>query len=88
MSAAVVLVALVLTAAAVWVRGRLAAAEAGRVELEAWRLSLGLPADRARIIDVGLLDSLCMRSAVPPFRTVHARSAVRPAPAELGGVEG
>lgn len=86
MSAAVVLVALVLTAAAVWVRGRLAAAEAGRVELEAWRLSLGLPADRFRVVDSGLVDAWRTCRTVPAFCTVQA--TVRPAPAELGEVAG
>lgn len=87
MTTAVVLVALVLTAAAVvWVRGRLAAAEAARVELEAFRVSVGLPPDRARIIDIGPLGGWRTRRSVPSFRTVHASAAARPVPAELGEV--
>lgn len=59
---------------AVWVQGRLAVAEVRRVELEAFRASLGLPADRFRIVDEGLVAGWLTRRAVPPFTTAHTLS--------------
>lgn len=70
-------VAVVLTfaaAAAVGVRVRLAAADGRRVELDAFRVRLGVPADCFRIVDDGPLAAWRVRRAVPQFRQVHARS--------------
>jgi len=66
-----VLVPVAVAAAVVWVGGRLAAAEARRVELEAFRVSLGLPADRFGVVDVGLIEGWRTRRSIRPFRTVH-----------------
>ncbi len=68
MTAAVILFVLAL---AVWVGGRLVAAERSRVELEAFRASLGLPADRCRIADVDPLQAWRTRRAIPTFATVY-----------------
>lgn len=78
---ALVTIVLVLTLAAVvavWVRGRLAAAEARRVELEAFRVSLGLPAGRFRVVDDNPVQAWRERRGVRSFATASA--APRPAP--------
>lgn len=83
------IVALVLTLAAVlavgWVRGRLAAAEAGRVEIEAFRVSLGLPVDRFRVIDDNPFQAWRARRGVRSFAATHA--VPRPVPAVPVGLQ-
>lgn len=80
MTAAVVLVGLVVALAllTVWVRGRLAAAERSRVRLQAFRDRLGVPVERCRVVDDGLVQGWRTRCQVPDFRHVHARR--RPLP--------
>lgn len=69
------LVALVVVAGFMWVRARLAAADRARVDLEVFRVGLGVPAARLRVVDIGLVDGLLdllPARRVPLFARVHA----------------
>ena len=79
---AVVLVGLVVAVAllTVWVRGRLGAAERSLVQLQAFRDRLGVPVERCRVVDDGLVQAWRTRRQVPDFRHVHARRGPLPLP--------
>lgn len=68
-------VVLAVVALVVWGRRRLVVAQRQLEELEAFRAELGMPADRFRVVDVSLAESigrgLLPRARLPRFEDVH-----------------